>query len=330
MRACVDTAGVRVRLETALPWVGELLEECCGDALSAVPGPDLAGEAGVLEVRVERNHAHFDTSTLHPLTRGAWAGRGQVVIRDVCTSGFDLRLVLADGPRLTYRWRPPLPTRAASLGLRSRFHLLVRAALLQYPAMWWASTRGMVPLHAPVCTARDVPVMLAGPGGVGKTTLLAAELELGGAATSDNLCVTDGRRCWGVVEPLRLETAEGRRMPHGRREAPLRSRASCLSPEMVVVLRRGFGATAEVRLCPAAAAARELAGGTYMAGELRRYWAFSATLSVATGLGPAHPRVSDIAEQMARQLPCLEVTLPAVPGPMLRDLVDSGERLTCA
>ena len=46
---------------------------------------------------------------------------------------------------------------------------------------------------------------MRGPGGVGKSTLLAAELAGGGRATSDNLCVSDGREVWGLVEPLRLE-----------------------------------------------------------------------------------------------------------------------------
>ena len=39
-------------------------------------------------------------------------------------------------------------------------------------------------------------------------------------------------------------------------------------------------------------AARALVAGTYMAGELRRFWPFAATLALATGIGPVHPDVN--------------------------------------
>jgi hypothetical protein len=58
-----------------------------------------------------------------------------------------------------------------------------------------------------------------------------------------------------------------------------------------------------------AEAARELVAGTYMAGELRRFWSFAGTLSLATGTGPAHPDVSGIAASLADRLPCFEVRM---------------------
>jgi hypothetical protein len=56
-------------------------------------------------------------------------------------------------------------------------------------------------------------------------------------------------------------------------------------------------------------AARELVTGTYMAGELRRFWPLAATLALATGLGPAQPDVAGVAAAIAGRLPCLEVRL---------------------
>jgi hypothetical protein len=48
-----------------------------------------------------------------------------------------------------------------------------------------------------------------------------------------------------------------------------------------------------------------LVAGTYAAGELRRYWQFCATLALATGMGPAHPPVSEVAHDFAHRLPCV-------------------------
>ena len=76
--------------------------------------------------------------------------------------------------------------------LRARARLLLRAVLLQYPALWRSQLRGRAPLHASVCGlgAADGPaVLLAGPGGVGKSTLVHGELLNGALATCDNLCV---------------------------------------------------------------------------------------------------------------------------------------------
>ncbi len=330
MRATVRTAGVLAGVDSDLPWVDRLLAECCGNELSGV-GSSVDRSHDELHINIETSAEPFDTSGLTPLTRGAWGGDAEVVIRDVCTSGFDMRLAVSAGrARATYRWRPPAATHMAAWGLRSRFHLLVRSALLHYPAMWWASTRGAVPLHAPACATAGTVVLLAGPPGVGKTTLLLDELARGARATSDNLSVTDGRECWGVVEPVRVEGGKGRRMPHGRREVALEDRLGSLVPDLVVVVRRGDGRVADVRGCDAATAARALVASTYMAGELRRYWAFAATLSIGTGYGEVHPPIADRAAALTRRLPCIQLTLPNVRGTRLAELVAPVENTTCA
>ncbi len=220
-------------------------------------------------------------------------------------------LVETDGTWLEVyvRQRPPLTVQAAEVLLRSRFHLLMRELLLQYPVLWWAGVHGRVPLHASTWARKGHVTLLAGPSGVGKSTLLELELTSGGTATSDNVCVSDGRLVYGLVEPMRTESANGRRMPHGRRESPMPGRVPCLEPDRVVVLRRGAEPLPEVRLLPWERAARALTAGTYMAGELRRYWGFAATLALGSGLGEAHPPVEAAARALARRLPCIEVSL---------------------
>jgi hypothetical protein len=316
MLGCIETAGERLLVDCEPGWVARLVRECAGEALR--PGRD----GWTVAVRIEAGHAPFDVRGWEPLTRGAWRHGTEVVIEDAATSGFDLGLEWAEGrPSFRYRWRPPSRDRAAAWGLRSRFHLLARAVLVQYPALWWAGVRGRVPLHAAACTAGDAVPLLAGPGGVGKSTLLLGELRRGGRATSDNVCVSDGAAAWGLVEPLRLLDGSGRRMPHGRREEPMPNRVPGLVPDRVVVIRRGSGPRPEVRPCDPRTALRSLVAGTEMAGELMRYRPFAATLAAGTGMGPAQPPLVEVASALARRLPCLEVTLSDRPGARLAELV---------
>ena len=312
----LQSAGEHVGLDCRVSWVSSLIREVSPGAFSS------AAAAPTCHVRVEAERAAFDVDGFEPVTRGAWSRRGTVVLENVCTSGFDLRYRCEEGlPTFTFRWRPPPRDRLASVVAPSRAVLLTRAALLQYPVLWVAGTRGRAPLHAATCTVGAATPLLAGPGGVGKSTLLQAELAAGARATSDNLCVSDGRTAWGLLEPLRVTAGGGRRMPHGRSEAPMAGWTPELTPDRLVVLRRGLDEAPAVHACDPDAAVRSLVTGTYAAGELRRYWAVAATLTAATGLGPAHPPVVEVARRLASDLPCLEIVLPREPGVRLADLL---------
>ena len=61
-----------------------------------------------------------------------------------------------------------------------------------------------------------------------------------------------------------------------------------------------------------------------MAGELRRYWPFAATLSAATRLGPPHAPVTDVAAALASNLPCFELRLGS-PGTDLAALLEASK-----
>jgi hypothetical protein len=315
----IETAGVHVEVDCAVPWVQELISEGAAGELR----PEAPERASVL-VRVEEDRGPFDTRGWQPLTRGAWSRDGEVVIEDACTAGFDLRVACAsDGATFTYRWRPSARDRVASRVLRSRFHLLARAVLVQYPALWWAGVLGRAPLHASACTAGATTPLVSASGGIGRSTLVLREIDRGGRATGDNLAVSDGTTVWGLVEPLRIEGGEGRRMPHGRREAPMPARAASLTPDALVVLERSSAPRPSVIPCSEEAGARSLVTSTYMAGELRRYWAFAATLSAGTDAGPAQPRIEDVAREIAARLPCFRLILGEGPGAGLADLLST-------
>jgi hypothetical protein len=330
MHGILQTGGERVELDCRCRWLADVLEEgAAGELRPASPGPV------DVRVTVEDTAAAFDASGWEPLTRGAWRRPGQVIVRDACSSGLDLLVrAIDDTLDVRARWRPSAAVRGANALLRSRARLLLREVLLQYPAIWWAGRRGRAPLHASVCTLPQdhaaPTALIAGPGGVGKSTLVQAELAAGGSSTCDNLCTSDGHRAWGMVEPLRVEIDRrvasapvGRRMPHGRRETQWPSRIAALTPDVLIVLRRGTDEMPVVRPLDPDQASRVLVTGTYMAGELRRYWQFAATLALGTGVGRAHPAVEEVAGALAAQLPCLEVVLGRAPGERLGVLLDA-------
>lgn len=335
MRA-LTTAGERVVIDCGVPRFGLLLESATAGELSDAP---TAGATVRLEIQADSQP--FDRTGWTLVARDTWAAPPRALIIDACSSGFDL-LVQPRGPILhvTARYRPQRRTRAANTLLGSRFRLLAAQTLLHYPALWWASLRGRVPLHVSVISGHDGVTMLAGPGGVGKSTLLSAGLPRGEIATADNVCACDARTAYGLAEPLRVDSgrpggtgsagaagaarglrgipgvpagsgvAAGPAAPHGRREYLLPGRVACLAPDRLVVLRRApAGQQTAVRPISCGAAARELAAGTYMAGELRRFWPLCATLALATGLGPPHPDVAGVAAALATRLPCLELQL---------------------
>lgn len=307
------TAGVTVRVDSPHPaWRALAAEACAGQALG--PGP-----CDVDVVVAPRGEP--DRTGLCVVTRGAVGDGSRVVLSDACGSGLDLEVSVRDDTLHVVAWpRPTWRHRGLGLLVPDRRVLLHRAALIQYPALWWAGVRGLVPLHVCAATVAGTAVVIAGPGGVGKSTLLAT-LTDSDTPVSDNLCAAGPDRVHGLLEPVRDEQGTGRRMPHGRHERAWTRRADSLAPQRIIVLQRGDPNRLVVRPATPEAAARELAAGTYAAGELRRYWAFAATLALGLGLGPAHPPVAAVSETLAHAIPCTVAQLPAAPRTTLADLV---------
>lgn len=305
------SAGEQVVVESGLPWVTRIVARAVG-----LPGPHADHPDSTVDdrpatvcLRVESTTAPFDPAGLRPVTRGVYADGHRTVLTNVGGSGFDLLITVTVGDELMVgaRYRPSRPTRAANLLLTRRFGLLAGQVLVHYPVLWRASWRGRVPLHASVIATATGTPLIAGPGGVGKSTLVSAALRAGAEATADNLCCADDTECFGLAEPLRIDagTAAGQPTSHGRVEQPFDRRVEVLAPDRVVVLERG--ARTDVTSITAGEAARSLVAGTYAGGELRRYWAFAATLALSTGRGPAHPPIAETALQYARRLPCVRV-----------------------
>jgi hypothetical protein len=321
--AVVHTAGQRVALEGD----PELVRATVA-ATGAVEQQTLSLDLPNLVVSLESKRQRFGTTRCEPITRGAWAtGRGEAIIDSVGGSGFSqLWSIAEDGLQVSSRWTPTAKEAAAARLLPARHRALTGQVLVHYPALWLAVQQGLAPLHVSVVEIDGVAVMLAGPGGVGKSSLVSRELAAGARATCDNLAVCDGTVAHGLAEPLRLpaELADlpgGKRTFHDRREHAWTGRVRSLRPSLIVVLRRGTGASPQLRPITAAEATRGLVAGTYTAGELRRFWPLVAVLALATRCGPVHPHVEQVAATLTARLPCVELELGQEPGAGLSEML---------
>ncbi|WP_112238787.1 hypothetical protein [Kribbella monticola] len=317
-RTLLHTAGQRVAVE----------ESAVATVLAATGGAERGcDDVANLVLSLERSKQRFATSGCEPVTRGVWAtGRHEAIIASAGGSGFSqLWSIDEDGLRVISRWTPSVKEAAAARLLPARHHALTGQVLVHYPALWLAMQQGLAPLHVSVVRIDGVAVLLAGPGGVGKSSLVARELAAGGRATCDNLAVSDGTIAYGLAEPIRLPAelteAGGRKTYHGRREQGWETRLRSLRPDLIVVLRRGLQPDPRLRVVSESQAARAIVAGTYAAGELRRFWPTAAALAMATGCGPAHPPVEQVAATLASRLPCLELQLGQQPGARLAELL---------
>jgi hypothetical protein len=266
------------------------------------------------------------------VTRGVHrCADGSVLLRNVGGSGFDqLWTFGADQLRVRSHWAPPPAVAAATL-LRSRARALRAQVLLHHPVLWWGVMHGAAPLHVALLSAADIPLAVAGPGGVGKSTLVLHSIERGDEVWCDNLASCDGESAYAVAETLRapvdaVTLVGGRRAAHDRREVPWPGLASQrVLPRAVVVARRGDDVTRVRRIAPEEAA-RQLVAGTHAAGELRRFWPLAAMLALAGERGPSSPPVAAVADELTRRLPCFEVQFGADRrtdlGVLLGDLLD--------
>ncbi len=304
----VLTAGECLRVDCAPGWVATQIERgLLGEARTAEQEP----ATPVTVHLIVESGGRFALPGAQLVTRGAWSDGTCVVLEDACTSGFNLRCEPQGDVLVVHaRWAPPARTLAAAAVLRGRAALLLRAALLQYPVMWWSGVRGRAPLHASAVRLSHTAPLLAGPSGVGKSTLVEQALAAGHVAACDNLAMSDGRELFGVVEPRRITSGQGRRTSHGRREAAFADRLPSLQPDRVIAVSLSETAP-EGRLAPLEPddACRTLVTGTYLAGELRRYWPFAAALALGTGLGPPAPPVEAVAARLTGALPCQSLTL---------------------
>ena len=318
------TGGVEFHASSEVEGVGRELAAVLQGA------PQEASSFGRVRLAVEASTSGFTTTGMLRYSRDTYGdAHGTAVVRNAATSGFDLSVIAAETEtRIAARWRPGRQEQVLSKVMKARQRLLLAQALIHYPTLWQASQNGATPLAGCVLRVNGKGILITGPSGVGKSTLVGQELAVGAVAISDNLVVVGpDNRAHGVVEPIRADFSllppgiatpmPGRKTTHGRGEGHLNSREDSIAIDAVVLLRR-TGATPGAKRIEADGAARELAAATYTAGELRRYWPLAAALAVATGRGPVHPPITESTHRICEAVPCLELELGSKPGAQLQ------------
>ena len=136
-----------------------------------------------------------------------------------------------------------------------------------------------------------------GPAASASQRWSTASCSAGPSSTCDNLCVSDGQYAWGLVEPLRLPAEvhggqAGRRMPHGRREAPWPRRADQMHARPPSSCSAAAAPSRRVTPCDPDA-------GGHVTSWPAPTWPASCaatgrsrpTLALGTGVGGSHPPV---------------------------------------
>lgn len=296
------SGGETVEVDCEPAWVRRLIGRTVGLAAPATAPP-------TVRLRVQSSRAPFGVDGLRQVTGNAWSDGARTVLVDAGGTGFDLTVLTGDILEVVARYRPRPAVRLANLAadVRARQARL----LVHYPVLWRAGVRGRVPLLAAVVRGAAGTPMLVGPAEVGRSRMVSTAMGTG-PVTSTNLCVADDERCFGLAEAHPGADTGGRHTPAatGMRRRPVTAtatRAAELEPDRVVVVEQArWTKIEELR---SDAAARALITATYAAPELTDYWAFAATLALATGQGPAHPGITDIARGHVRRLPCLRIGL---------------------
>lgn len=197
--------------------------------------------------------------------------------------------------------------------------------LVYYPAMWWHETQtGAHPLHAAAVAGERGALVLAGPSGVGKSTLTVALTVAGGIPLSETFVLHRGREVIAVPEPVLLdawsrvwlgEAVEALDRAPGRfvfdRQGYHVGQPAQQAPAVALVLpRRGTPVGAAV--ITAAEAQRRISGGHQLIKDMRRYWAFAAALEKlapeATPAGLMAAREAALGA-LTRDVPCWELRL---------------------
>jgi hypothetical protein len=190
--------------------------------------------------------------------------------------------------------------------------------LVYYPCLWWLETRrGIHPLHGGAVATAKGGILLAGAGGVGKSTLTVALTTLRGAHwLSDTFVLYDEFRLYPMVEPILLDQwsrhwvergmdslrdiTQSRNYGYGRKAFHMDPSLCAGSTAASLVLLPYRSDHSSVKRLSALECAAMIRAYYEITGDLRRYWVLSASLGFLDG----H---TGLAEHRAAALRCLLV-----------------------
>jgi hypothetical protein len=208
--------------------------------------------------------------------------------------------------------------------LRQRRFTTLLYYLLYYPSFWWLERRtGLHPIHAAGVEINGAIVVLAGPSGVGKSTISTGLASFTGARLlSDTFLLQRGTTVRAVPEPLLLDAWSQRWLGSGAELLRPIDWRYCLdrngfhwptertsrggSAHLLIVPHRAQGHYA--RRLSAKQARGHIDAGNFLVNDLRRYWAYAAALEMLDPSPLAAERASEI-ETLVEGVPCVEMGL---------------------
>jgi hypothetical protein len=211
-RIGIELHGVRLNLSCNFSDLGSYVENLLG--------PDVRREWDSPDIEVT----------------GVWRTEPAVIEKsafadDECEEGFGKRMRLSDdelvwfdthrdkdlqlrfrkrGPALAfdvdYYYHPSAKKLERFPDYRERKFFTLTRYLVHFPVAWHlARTRGWALIHASAVACGDEAILVAGPGGAGKTTTCVGLMQRPGVRlVTENLLFTDGSRVFPLLEPIRL------------------------------------------------------------------------------------------------------------------------------
>ncbi len=230
----------------------------------------------------------------------------------------------------TYLPSPKKLARYPDYEQRKFFSLL--QYLVYFPIAWFLErTRGWRLFHASAVATADRALLIAGPGGVGKsTTCLALVGSAGMTFLTENLLFSDGERIYPVPEPIRLtdESLEllrdqpidledlsalvGSRKHKSVFRLPMTARTSAARPAAVFIPQ--FSRTGFVRQIPAAIASELLGATNRLTLELNEYDAYTAALDLLWPQAGNAQRRLQVVERLTASTPCYALGIDRAAG----------------
>jgi hypothetical protein len=218
--------------------------------------------------------------------------------------------------RLVYRGRLP--------ALRQRRFTTLLYYLLYYPCFWWLERHERLhPIHAAGVEVDGGVIVLAGPSGVGKSTLSTGLASATGAKLlSDTFLLHDGAATRPVREPLLLDAWSRSWLCEGANLLQPIDWRYCLDrngfhwPQQ----RLSIGGAARLLLFPhralrhyvrplsPAQAQGQIDAGNFIVNDLRRYWAFAAAVEMLDPSPLGTARDASLAA-LVRDVPSYELGL---------------------
>jgi hypothetical protein len=278
----------------------------------------------------------------HRLSRRLLLGKDEIVQTEILLlPGLQLRTSLAGANvSVDAAFRPPsrrmrLLMRLGGKASQDRIYAALIYYLVYFPLLWHIErTRQWYPLHASAVAWPQGAVVLAGLGGVGKSTLTLAFLSDPHARLlSENVIIHDQERVYAFPEPIHLDERSrkmlsrlnGRLKPtdraysHNRQsyEVPISDRVQSAKPRLFCTLRQGK--KLNLRSMSAEETLEFTLSSNVLARELDEYAQQAAVLNLLSPIACSFQRRIEALQQFLNQMPCYELVVR--PGENLNQVV---------